>query len=94
MYKGQFKFKNTNGSQINYNSGDIVVEQGRAYSCVKPTYKSPLQAPTKWAFTGLTEVFNSVNPPIKPVENQIWVSGDGRQYIWYKDPNGFQWIEI
>jgi|688.fasta_scaffold558022_2 hypothetical protein len=94
MFRGQFKFKTTNGASIRYNLGDIVVEQGRAYECNTPTTKSPLQSPNKWTFTGLTEVFNSENPPINPIRNQIWVSGNGTQYIWYKDPNGFQWVEI
>ena len=94
MYRGQFKFRTPNGSQIMYNIKDIVIEQGRAYECQKYTSQSPLQKPSHWKATSLSEVYKGPNPPVNPIENQLWMADTGTLYIWYKDQNGFQWIQI
>jgi hypothetical protein len=94
MFRGEFKFKSANGSSLTYNIGDVVINQGRAYICKTTTISSPLQEPNSWSLTGITETFKSSVPPIKPSENQLWMADTGILYIWYKDPTGFQWIQI
>ena len=94
MYRGTFKYKNPNGSTVTYNVNDVVMYQGRQYLCLESTQSSPLQTPDNWKYTGISENFMSDTPPINPKENQTWISTSGRSYIWYKDENGFQWVEI
>jgi len=94
MFRGQYKFKNANGAVRTYNIGDIVIDQGRAYECLKSTTQSPLQDNSNWSITGMTETFKGSVPPVKPSENQLWMADTGVLYIWYKDPTGFQWIQI
>jgi hypothetical protein len=94
MFRGQFKFKSSNGSKITYNIGDVIVEQGRTYECNKATNKSPLQDSSKWNLTGLTEPYKGDSPPLHPSENQLWMSSNGRLYIYFKDDNGFQWVAV
>ena len=90
----QYTFKSVNGSRITYNRGDNVTSQGRFYKCLKATTQSPLQDKSNWAVTGMTEPFKGSVPPIKPLENQLWVADTGVIYIWYKDISGFQWVQI
>jgi hypothetical protein len=94
MYRGSFKFKNANGTPQTYKRGDIVTSQGRLFLCKKLTTQSPLQDKRSWQTTGLSEPFQGANPPINPIENQLWINGSGKMYVWYKDTNGFQWIEV
>lgn len=90
----QYTSKNVNGSNVTYNRNDTVTNQGRFYKCLKSTTLSPLQDKSNWAFTGMSEPFKGSVPPIKPLENQLWMADTGILYIWYKDPSGFQWIQI
>lgn len=90
----QYTFKSVNGSRITYNRGDNVTSQGRFYKCLKATNQSPLQNKTNWALTGISETFKGSVPPIKPLENQLWMADTGKLYIWYKDISGFQWVQI
>jgi hypothetical protein len=90
----QYTFKSVNGSRITYNRGDNVTSQGRFYKCLKPTTQSPLQNKSNWALTGMSETFKGSVPPIKPLENQLWMADTGKLYIWYKDISGFQWVQI
>ena len=94
MFKGLFKLKDVNGQSLQYMKGDSVIYQGRIYQCSLQTKKSPLQAPDNWKYTGSTETFLSENPPLNPQKGQIWISSSAKEYIWYEDQNGFQWIEI
>jgi hypothetical protein len=94
MFRGQFKFKTSNGSKKSYNIGDIVIDQGRIYECKKATLKSPLQDRLSWSQAGMSEVYKGVNPPVNPIENQLWMNSNGNMYIWYKDTDGFQWIAV
>ena len=94
MFRGKYKFNTSSGLAPLYKAGDMVLNQGRIYRCVSPTQKSPLQVPPNWSFTGNTELYTSPSPPINPVENQVWISDSGIAYVWFKDPNGFQWIEV
>jgi hypothetical protein len=94
MFKGQYKFNTPSGLAPLYKAGDMVLNQGRIYKCVLPTQKSPLQSPSNWSFTGNSELYSSATPPINPVENQVWISDNGIAYVWFKDPNGFQWVAI
>jgi hypothetical protein len=94
MYKGQFKFKNGNGVPLTYKSGDLVLNQGQMFVCTQTTQKSPQQDRKKWQATGLTEPFQGAIAPINPREGQLWMNTDGKMYIWYKDNDSFQWIEI
>lgn len=94
MFLGQFKFNSSNGSPKTYNLGDVVINQGRVYECKKSTVKSPTQDSGSWTPTGLTEIYNGENPPTKPVQNQLWVDGNGIMYVYYKDSDGFQWIAV
>ena len=86
--------KNVNGSNVTYNRNDTVTNQGRFYKCLKTTTLSPLQDKSNWAFTGMSEPFKGSVPPIKPLENQLWMADTGVLYIWYKDTSGFQWVQI
>jgi hypothetical protein len=90
----QYTAKSVNGSVITYNRGDNVTSQGRFYKCLKSTNQSPLQNKSNWAFTGMSETFKGSVPPIKPLENQLWMADTGKLYIWYKDISGFQWVQI
>jgi len=90
----QYTFKSVNGSRITYNRGDNVTSQGRFYKCLKATNQSPLQDKSKWSLTGMSETFKGSVPPIKPLENQLWMADTGVLYIWYKDTSGFQWVQI
>lgn len=94
MYRGIFKYKNTSGVPITYNTNDVILYQGRQYVCLESTQQSPLQNPDSWEYTGMSETYFSDNPPVNPKENQIWLGSSGRSYIWLKDANGFQWVEI
>lgn len=94
MFRGQFKFKNTNGTAYQYNIGDVVIDEGKAYECKKATTSSPLQDIGSWKFTGLLEIFKGTRPPVKAIENQLWLSDNGTLYIYYKDADGFQWVQV
>jgi hypothetical protein len=94
MYKGNFKFKNSNGSKIRYLRGDLVVDQGRVYSCLKTTTNSPIQDKKSWSPTGLVEPYYGSEPPVNPIQNQLWIDENGKSYTWFKDTNGFQWVSI
>lgn len=93
MFRGKYQAKTSNGSPIYYAKGDLVVYQGKVYECLSNTEQSPLQKPDSWKYSYTTEPHQSDNPPLNPKENQIWVSGNGRTFIYYKDVDGFQWIE-
>lgn len=90
----QYTAKNINGSPVTYNRNDTITNQGRFYKCLKTTKLSPLQDKSNWAFTGMSETFKGSVPPIKPLENQLWMADTGKLYIWYKDISGFQWVQI
>jgi len=90
----RYTFKSINGSRITYNRGDNVTNQGRFYKCLKATNQSPLQNKANGALTGMSETFKGSSPPIKPLENQLWMADTGKLYIWYKDISGFQWVQI
>ena len=94
MFRGPYKAKSNNGTPTTYMKGDIVLFQGKVYQCKKQIQKNPIQASKSWSYIGITETFISENPPVDPKEGQKWVSGNGVEYVWYKDENGFQWIEI
>lgn len=94
MYRGIFKYKNSSGVSVTYNTNDVILYQGRQYTCLESTQQSPLQSPNNWKYTGISEAFVSDNPPINPKETQTWISTAGKSYVWLKDPNGFQWVEI
>ena len=93
MFRGNYKFKTANGAPVYYDKGDIIINQGKVYECTLKTNQSPRQSPSKWNITGLTEPYQGENPPVNPIENQLWVSSSGITYIWFKDSNGFQWIQ-
>lgn len=93
MFKGAFKTKNSAGQPITYSIGDVVLYQGKLYECRIPTTKTPFQEPLTWSFTGNTEQVQSENPPLKPRSGQVWVSSNGRSYVWFEDSDGSQWIE-
>lgn len=94
MFRGIYKTKNSNGLNVNYAIGDSVLEQGGLYECIKPTSNGPIQAKNSWKFVGLTESFKSDTAPINPIPNQIWIATTGKQYIWYGDQDGFQWVQV
>lgn len=93
MFKGQFKSLKPNGTPNFYTKGDVVLDQGRVYTCLSNTTQSPLQNPESWSLSGLSEVYSGSTPPINPVENQSWLGDNGRLYIWLKDSNGYQWVQ-
>jgi hypothetical protein len=92
MFRGNYKLKNSNGTNINYSNGDVILYQGKVYQCLNSTAKSPLQQPKNWKYTGNTEQFISENPPLNPKLGQIWIK-DGTSYVWYEDKNSSQWVE-
>jgi len=93
MFRGKYKSKNVFGDNILYSRGDVILDQGKVYECVETTSGSPIQFPKKWKITAISNPFQGPTPPINPIENQIWISDSGVQYIYFKDPNGYQWIE-
>jgi hypothetical protein len=93
MFRGKYKTKNQYGQPIFYQKGDAVLDQGKVYSCLVSTNFSPLQQPTSWKITDISNPYGGANSPINPIENQIWISDSGISYIYYKDSNGYQWIE-
>lgn len=93
MFKGQYKPRNNTGQPILYSRGDVVLNQGRVYECLQTTVESPLQSPASWKATGTDHPITSSSPPLKPIENQTWISTSGKQYIYFKDSNGSQWIQ-
>jgi hypothetical protein len=94
MFRGNYKPVDSLGAPLLYSKGDDILYQGKIYSCTSTTTLSPTQSPESWNVTGVSNVFTSDQPPIKPIENQTWVSTSGRQYVYYKDDNGYQWIEF
>jgi hypothetical protein len=94
MFRGPYKSKDNNGAPITYMKGDVVLYQGKVYQCKNQIHKTPLQSPKSWKYIGITENFISETPPVDPKEGQKWISGNGTEYVWYKDGNSFQWIEI
>lgn len=93
MFKGEYKYITPTGKKYGYKRGDVVTFQGKVYECLNFTEMSPVQDSDNWKYAGIDKNFISDNPPVSPKEGQIWVSTNGVSYIWYKDPNGFQWIE-
>jgi hypothetical protein len=93
MFRGKIKLKNNQGQPVFYSRGDIVLDQGRVYSCQESTIQTPLQAPKKWKLTELNSPYQGNIPPKKPIKNQMWVADNGRTYVWYSDDNSSQWIE-
>ena len=94
MFKGNYKFKNNQGTPVFYNNGDIVVHQGRLYRSNITTQQSPLQSPQSWTFLNSTEEYRGTNPPANPKENQMWIADTGINYIYYYDGDTYQWIAI
>jgi len=94
MFRGKFKSKTDRGTNVLYNINDVVLEQGSLYKCVNPSSVSPVKDKNKWVSIGLSEVYKGTLPPVSPIENQMWISNSGVMYIWYRDDNGFQWIEV
>ena len=93
MFKGKYKIKDEYGNPVFYQRGDVVLDQGKVFSCTESTNFSPLQQPNNWMITNISNPFNGTNPPLNPVENQIWISDSGIQYVYFKDSNGYQWIQ-
>ena len=93
MFRGKYKTKDQYGQPIFYQKGDVVLDQGKVFSCKISTNFSPFQQPESWNVTAISNPFHGVNPPLNPIENQIWVADTGIQYIYFKDSNGYQWIE-
>ena len=94
MFRGQYTPQNSSGTPFVYSKGDDVLFQGKIYSCSYTTSLSPIQEPKSWKITGLSENYSGSNPPLNPIENQIWISDSGKEYVYYKDSDGYQWIEI
>jgi hypothetical protein len=93
MFRGNYKPKDASGNPILYSRGDVVLDQGKVFQCTQTTSGSPILFPERWKVTAVSNPFHGPNPPISPIENQIWVSDSGVQYIYFKDPNGYQWVE-
>jgi hypothetical protein len=94
MFKGNYKFKNKQGTPVLYNNGDIVIHQGKFYKSNVTTNKSPLQSPTSWTYVNATEQYRGTNPPANPKENQLWISDSAVVYTYFYDGNGYQWVSI
>jgi hypothetical protein len=94
MFKGQFKFNNASGVPFTYANGDVVVHQGKLYKSTRTTQQSPMQSPNDWMYLNLTQIYRGTNAPINPKENQIWISDDGIEYVYFYDGNSYQWIGI
>lgn len=94
MFRGKFKFKNSSGASYTYNIGDVVLHQGRLYKAVKNTKNSPFQILSDWSFLSITEPYRGTYPPVNPKENQVWISDDGINYVYFYDGDTYQWIAI
>jgi hypothetical protein len=92
MFRGKYKSKDEYGKPILYQRGDIILDQGKIYVCEKTTNLSPIQEKVSWKFSAVSNPFKGTNPPLNPVENQLWISDSGVQYVYYKDSDGYQWI--
>jgi hypothetical protein len=93
MFKGEYKTKTAQGTPITYMIGDSVVYQGKVYTAVNQTQKSPLQSPKDWKYTGLTEPVQGSSSPLLPEENQFWVDQSNNLYI-RKDGSNPVWQQI
>jgi hypothetical protein len=61
-----------------YTDGDIVVYNGVAYLCVRPTSA----APTPWSGTRGAQTFYGAAPPGSPVEGDEWMLPVGNGVVW------------
>lgn len=92
MFKGKYKSKNQYGQPILYQKGDVILNQGKLFECLVTTNFSPLQEPKSWLMTNSSNAYSGSSPPLNPIENQLWISDSGIQYVYYKDTDGYQWI--
>lgn len=93
MFRGYYKAKQSSGIANVYNVGDTILFEGSVYKAKKSTTKSPFEDKKTWKFIGITEIYQSNTPPINPVVGQHWEK-EGKLYIYYKDVNGFSWVEV
>ena len=87
MYKGTYQTKGPNGTPYTYMIGDSVLFQGKLYTALNQTQKSPLQSPKDWKYTGLTEPVQGSSSPLLPETNQFWVDQSNNLYIRKDIPN-------
>jgi len=94
MYNKTFKFKNTQATPFVYRKGNQVVFEGKVYTCIQETSKTPFQNPNAWQFNNITETYYGDTAPLKPYPNQIWVSSTGIMYTYINDGNSSQWVQL
>jgi len=94
MYNKTFKFRSTQGTPLIYKRGQQAVFEGKVYTCLQDTNKTPFQQPYRWNFYGLTEPFYSDTAPLKPYPNQVWISSAGIEYTYLNDGNSGQWVQL
>jgi len=93
MYKGTYQTKGPNGTPYTYMIGDSVLFQGKLYTALNQTQKSPLQSPKDWKYGGLTEPVQGSSSPLLPEPNQFWVDQSNNLYI-RKDITSASWQQI
>lgn len=93
MFKGSYKTTDSLGSPLKYFKGDSVLFHGKIFEAIKPTLYSPVEDKDSWEFKGMTEMYESENPPLDPVVGQLW-SSNGRYYSYYYDGNNYSWIQV
>lgn len=93
MFKGEYKAKTAQGTPITYMIGDSVVYQGKVYTAINQTQKSPLQSSKDWQYVGLTEPVQSSSSPLLPEKNQFWIDQSNNLYI-RKDFTNPVWQQV
>jgi hypothetical protein len=93
VFRGTYRKKLGNGTFNVYSALDTVLFQGNLYEAKKPTYLSPIENQSAWEYKGLSEIYNSANPPLDPQVGQIWTT-NGKFYTYFYDGNNYAWVEI
>lgn len=93
MYKGDYRKTDVNGSPVFYSTGDSINFHGKIYEAINYTSLSPIENADFWKYKGLTEIYNSTNPPLNPKIGQVWQT-NGKHYVYYYDGNNYSWVEF
>jgi hypothetical protein len=94
MVIDKYQEKNQNGRRLVYKKGSTVLHNGVVYVCVRRTENSPQKEPKAWLNTGFLEPYEGNTPPVKPLENQLWINNREEVFIWKKEFGNYGWVKI